>query len=317
MKFGVLLPHFGPKCSPEKLKAVAIAANELDFDSLWVRDHLYIPQRHRKHGGITERSFLEGLLSLTFVSSYAGDLILGTSVVNPHHHPLKLSQNLGTLHALAKGKVICGIGAGTFKPEFDAVGVPFEARGRIVEEMIDILRQTFSGSDVGYHGDHFEYEHVTINPRPGNEIPIWYGGGSRTAMHRAVEYADGWNLGRIPFQQMDDKLREFRALQDGRDRDLSTCMMPIFSIARTAEEAFDAVDMEAFIHDANELWGTSYTSKEDVEGSVAMGAPEDTVEMFERYADRGIDHVILDMRHSIDNMIELMELTHDEVLAAL
>lgn len=317
MDVGVLLPHFGSLCSRGDVIRSATRAEELGFDSLWVRDHLYIPPFNREHGGIVEERFLEAIQTLTFVSAITSEIALGTSVANPHRHPLKLSQNLGTLNYLHPGRVICGLGAGSHRGEFDAVGVPFERRGSVAEEMMEILKGTFTGTDVDYQGEYFSFENVTINPRAGDGVPIWYGGKSLAAMRRVVEYADGWNIGRPPFDRFATLYERFNAISGPSVEGTTICSFPIYSIAERAEDAYEEIDTEAFIRDANKSWNTAYTRKEEVEGSLVAGTAEDIAEAFEQFENLSIDHVILDMRHSPDRIIDMMELTADDVLPAV
>lgn len=314
MEFGILLPHFGSTTSRKQLRDVTVTAEKLGFDSVWVRDHLYIPETNKVHSGVVEDTFLEGLLTLSFVSAYINEMTLGTSVLNPHRHPLKLSQNLGTLDNLTNGRIICGLGAGHFREEFEAVGVPYDERGTIVEETIEILRETFSETNTSFEGEYFEYQNVTVDPRPKDEIPIWYGGPSLSAMHRAVKHTDGWHLGRMPFEMMDKKLAKFRTLKEKYNRDTSLCSNPMFSVWHDTEAAYGMFDMDSFIQHSNRMWGTNYSNRREVEGSIIVGTPGEVIETIRRLQKRGLDHIIFDMRHSFDNMIDMMQITHDEVM---
>lgn len=316
-EFGILLPHFGPHASPSFVIQAARQAAEVGFDSVWVRDHLYVPHERRQHGGITEGRFIESLQTLSLIAGATEGLTVGTSSLNPHRHPLKLSQCLGTLDFLADGDVICGIGAGTFRGEFDAVDLPYERRGQLVEENMEILRRTFTEERVSYDGELFSFDDVTIDPRPGIDLPIWYGGLAPVAVKRAVKYADGWLPGRMPLEKIDERLDLLDTLEERRGKSLSLGYITIYSPAETGDAARAKLNLTGLIDDVSELLAEDYETVDDIEGSFIAGDPAECVTQIRALLDRGFEHIILDMRHSFGEMIEMLELTGDHVLPQL
>ena len=93
---------------------------------------------------------------------------LGTSVlVLPYRGVAATAKSLATIDWLSDGRLIAGVGAGWLRPEFEALGVPFEARGRLTDEAIGGLRELFAGRG----------ELTSIPARA--TIPIIVGGSSR------------------------------------------------------------------------------------------------------------------------------------------
>lgn len=313
VSFGVLLPHFDPAFDPDRLTSLATKIESLGFDSVWVRDRLYTP-RHFDHGGITEDFFLEGLMTLSAISTRTENLTLGTSVVNPHRHPLKLSQNLGTLNYLAPGRVVCGIGAGSSRWQFEATGLPFERRGALVEEYIEILRRTFNDVSVDFEGEFYSFEDVTIDPRPGEQVPIWYGGLAPVAVRRAITHADGWVPGRMTLDMLDERLGYLRKLSSGHDRTVSLGYLSLFSIANSTEEALERLNLKGILDDMNEIHPKTYRSVSEVESSFIAGTPEECRSQIAAFADRDVELIILDMRHSFEEIERMVKLTGDTVL---
>ena len=95
MKYGLLLPHFGEEADRDKLLDGARRAEELGFDSVWVRDHLIF----EPHGEMEkpDRTFYEPLTTLTAIGAVTRRLQLGTGSLIPYRHPLQLALQVGTM----------------------------------------------------------------------------------------------------------------------------------------------------------------------------------------------------------------------------
>jgi alkanesulfonate monooxygenase SsuD/methylene tetrahydromethanopterin reductase-like flavin-dependent oxidoreductase (luciferase family) len=110
----------------------------------------------------------------------------------PLRHPIAVAKDIATLDFLSGGRVIMAVGLGADETEAEAFHVPLKQRGSMTEEGVDILRKLWSGSQVSHHGKHFQFDEVTITPRPANKIDIWIGGRSAPALQRVARIADGW-----------------------------------------------------------------------------------------------------------------------------
>ena len=109
-------------------------------------------------------------------------------------HPLVLAKQLASIDALSGGRLIAGFGAGWMREEFDALGVPFESRGRRLDEWIDICRQVWTGRRLGGRRRALLRSTSIWSPsrdQPG-AIPILIGGMSDAALRRIATRADGW-----------------------------------------------------------------------------------------------------------------------------
>jgi len=94
---------------------------------VWVSEHIIVPRAQFPRSPL----FYDPILTLTWVASVTERVRLGTSViVLPMRHPLPLAKELSTLHNLSGGRLILGVGVGWLEPEFAALGVPFNERGR-------------------------------------------------------------------------------------------------------------------------------------------------------------------------------------------
>jgi len=190
MKFGLLLPHFGEEASKEKLLEGSKRAEELGFDSVWVRDHLVF----EPHGEMEKpnRTFYDALTTLTAIGAVTNKIELGTGSLIPFRHPLVTALMAGTMTQLLGPRLILGFGAGTFDHEFEAIGWGDMDRVEMVRSNAEILKRVFTENDVTYDDGIFSFENVTIEPKPvGGRVPFWYCGATPRSARLAAEYAEG------------------------------------------------------------------------------------------------------------------------------
>ena len=133
MQLGMHLPHAGSQATPALIKRHAQRAEALGLSDVWVSEHIIVPRAQFPRSPL----FYDPILTLTWVASVTERVRLGTSViVLPMRHPLPLAKELSTLHNLSGGRLILGVGVGWLEPEFAALGVPFNERGRRMDEGI-------------------------------------------------------------------------------------------------------------------------------------------------------------------------------------
>jgi probable F420-dependent oxidoreductase len=106
--------------------------------------------------------------------------------------PLVTAKATGTLAILSNNRAVVGVAPGWMEEEFARAGVPFEKRGKRMEECIVVLRKVWMGGPVAHHGEFYNFDSTRIEPMPGYALPIYTGGGSAVALARAGRLADGW-----------------------------------------------------------------------------------------------------------------------------
>jgi len=314
MKFGVLLPHFGKEASPSRLIDGSRMCEELGFESVWVRDHLLWHPHGMEKAGL---KFVEPFVTLAAIAAVTKKIILGTAVLIPVRWPLKLSQNLASLSYLAGGRVIAGIGLGSTPAELAAAGLNGDQRVDIVRETVEICRHIWKENNASYKGKVFSFEDATIEPKPAAPIPFYYGGSTRASIRRVAEYCDGWIAGRVPMATFDDRLEYLRTLTD---REIALANIPIVCIEKDRAKALAKINIE-------ELAGSSEGSKhwvkppsgrfatiEDLEGLLIAGNPDDCAREIEKFRQRGVEHLVLDLRLQYDRYEEILQLISEELL---
>jgi len=222
MKFGVVLPTYGQGATRLSIIDTALAAEELGFDSIWVTDHLALPQEDAERFG----HIFEAITTLSYLAASTRQIRLGISaLVLPQRNPLEVGKELATLDALSGGRVILAAGIGWSAGEYANLGYDFHNRGKRMDEALKALRTLWGGGKViSFSGTYYQFEKVVLSPppvQPGGP-PIWVAGDSPIALKRAVYYADGWHPNTQPVEQIRSALQSVRPLI--LNRPFTVCM---------------------------------------------------------------------------------------------
>jgi probable F420-dependent oxidoreductase len=192
MQYGIHLPHAGEQANPGLIRRFAVHAEDIGLDDVWASEHIIVPRDKFPRSPL----FYDPVLTLTWVAAVTQRVRLGTSVlVLPMRHPLPLAKELATLQNLSDGRLILGAGVGWLEPEFAALGVPFNERGRRLDEGLAMMRAVWTQDPVTFKSRFIPavIEGMTMTPMPISPIPLWLGGSSDAALHRAIRIADGWH----------------------------------------------------------------------------------------------------------------------------
>ncbi|MCQ3804257.1 MAG: LLM class flavin-dependent oxidoreductase [bacterium] len=313
-RFGLVLPHFGRDPQVSEMLEVARLADNAGFDSLWVRDRLAAGAPHGlllEAGGTT---FFEPLLSLAAVAAVTERITLGTAVLLPNRHPLRLVQEVGTLWSLAEGRLAIGLGLGVGSKNFESLGLNYRSRIELFEETVKALRGATS-PDTG----------VEIDPAPGEGLMLYYGGVSRAAVRRAFEHTDGWIAGRLPRDTFRARMELAGRFSVDTGRRLDIASMPITLVdagdGRHLDTAREAVGILARSAEGASDWikppSGRFETVEDLAGLLITGSPPECAEQAMAMVESGVDHLIFDLRLVFDDCRRQVTMLAEEVLPAL
>ena len=193
MKIGFSLLNNWGIDDPHALVGLAVRAEELGLDSVWVHDHVFnVGHVFDRIGG---RPYYEPLTLLSFVAARTSRIRLGTSVlVLPYHNPVRLAKTAATLDVLSGGRLILGVGVGAIEQEMRAMGNAFAERGAFSDEAIAVMRELWSREDPTFAGAYTRFAGMKFSPKPIQppSIPVVIGGVSEAAIRRAARIGDGW-----------------------------------------------------------------------------------------------------------------------------
>jgi probable F420-dependent oxidoreductase len=211
MRLGIHLPQIGRKAGPAAIRRAAEQAEALGFDDVWTSEHIITPKGAPYPPSAV---FYDPVLALTWAAAFTSRVRLGTSVlVLPMRHPLPLAKELATLQNLSEGRLILGAGVGWLAAEFAALGVPFNERGRRMDEGIAMMRAVWSEDPVSFRARTIPavIDDMRMLPKPVAPIPVWIGGASEAALARAIRLGNGWHGSRLDAQAAAPIVRRLRA----------------------------------------------------------------------------------------------------------
>jgi probable F420-dependent oxidoreductase len=222
---------------PRDLRALVRRAQEAEdagFDAIMLSEHVVLGRGADADGPMPNpRDYAlpgnqdpampwpSSLVLLSAIAAVTTRLRLAAAaVIAPLRHPLLLAKDIATLDLLSEGRLVVLPTVSWHRPEYEALGVPFERRGALLDEHLDAWHAAWSRSPASYAGRFYAFDDVWLEPKPyhGDRIRLWFGSSTLhdRLLRRMVRYGDGWNpLGR-PSDQVVERLRA--ALTDaGRD----------------------------------------------------------------------------------------------------
>jgi probable F420-dependent oxidoreductase len=210
-------------CPPEQYVPLVQAAEAAGFDTFTVADSICYPQfgaskyPYNKDGS---REFLDGVPFLdpfTLISAMAmvtETIGFSTSVVKlAIRQPVVVAKQASSTAIIANNRFKFGVGISPWREDFDACQIPWENRGKRMDEMIEIVRGLMSGDYFSYQGELLQLDPIKLCPVPSSPMPILLGGHARPALERAARLCDGFIHagGEIQEQKrMIDEINEYR-----------------------------------------------------------------------------------------------------------
>ena len=277
MRYGIQLPiqshsrvyvaDWELEAGPDELGRVARAADEAGFFYVAVCDHVAVPAELASTMGTF---WADTMATLGMVAGVTTQVRLLSHVYVPaYRHPLVAAKAFATLDWLSHGRVIVGVGAGHAEGEFDALGVPFGGRGRLLDDAIDVLDAALRAEFPVVDTPTWKLDgSVGAQPRPVQEPrpPIWIGGSSPAALRRTAERGDGWLPQGTPRAQMPEQIAY---LLEHRRKTVG-------------DEPIDIGTIAEFLYVGKPDW--------DVGGHCIAGPPEQLAESLREFAAMGVSH---------------------------
>lgn len=213
MRYGVAIPQANQFATPEAIRAVARAIEDLGFDSLWVSDHVIVPEG----SSYIPEMMDEPLAVLAYLAAETSHVTLGTSVlIVPYRDPVFTAKFLSTVDYLSSGRLVVGVGAGWLPEEFQALSVPFEERGPRTDEYLRVFRNLWETETSSFEGRFKQYSNMRMFPKGAQgrrgTIPLWVGGNGPASVRRAAELGDGWHPINIAPGDFGDAVEAYRAM---------------------------------------------------------------------------------------------------------
>ena len=288
MKFGVSVGNigaFGHDSGVDACLRVAQHAETLGFDSIWVHDHVVIPQHiesrypYNATGDFArawDDDVYEPLVMMNALAAATDRVRIGISVlVTPYRHPAVTAKMLATADLLSNGRITLGAGVGWMSDEFEALGLPsdtFAHRGSVTSEYIRAIKEMWSNTGPSHFaGRWVSFEDVGTFPKPVQQPhpPILIGGKGKPAMRRAVRLGNGFHTVAADPDQLAADVQALHQLCRQDRRDPEELEISLLSGIRLTPQPI-ADTSRALLH----------------------GSPAQIVEDLRRYAKAGLHHLV-------------------------
>jgi probable F420-dependent oxidoreductase len=210
MELGIVFPQHEIGTDPAAIRDFAQAAEGAGFTHMLIYDHVLGADRDRPGGfrGPYDKDtpFHEPFVVYGFIAGQTKTIELVTTVlVLPQRQTALVAKQAAEVDLLSGGRLRLGVGTGWNTVEYEALGEDFHNRGRRQEEQVELLRRLWAEDVVEFDGRWHRVDKASINPRPGRQIPVWFGGSAPQLPRRIARLGDGW----MPLGSPNDQSRAF------------------------------------------------------------------------------------------------------------
>jgi probable F420-dependent oxidoreductase len=201
VKFGAIYPHQEIGTDPVVIRDWAQAAEALGYSHIVAYDHvLGAAKRDRQpalYGPYDEKdAFHEPLVLFGFLAACTDRIGFSTGIlILPQRQTALVAKQVAQIDLLSGGRMRLGVGTGWNYVEYQSLNEEFATRGKRMTEQVDVLRALWQTPVLDYDGEHHHIDGAGLNPLPGREIPVWFGGFTDVAFRRAARMGDGIMLG--------------------------------------------------------------------------------------------------------------------------
>ncbi len=269
-----------------EIQELALAAERVGVDSLWVCDHLLY-----RFPGQEEQGIWEVFTILSALAAVTTRITLGTIVACTSFRPPALVAKMAdTIDEISEGRLILGLGAGWHQPEYEAFGYPFDHLASRFEEAIKIISPLLREGQVDFQGQYYQVHNCVLRPRgPSRSGPPILIAGRRPRMLRlTAQYADAWNTAwHVDPAVVKERYEEFKQACSVVERDPATLQLTV----------------------GTEIRLLPVGEKSD-DGKAISGSPEEIAHHLQRFAEEGVAHLIVSLDQlSIESIEQIGHIT--------
>jgi probable F420-dependent oxidoreductase len=204
---------------PRDLRGIVRMAQEAEdagFDMVMVSDHVLLGPTAGSEGRMANpRDYAmpgnqdpatpwpSNIVLLSAIAAATRRIRIGAiALIAPLRHPLVLAHDLAALDLLSEGRLVIQPTVSWHRDEYAALGVPFERRGRILDEDLEIWSRVWESSPASFQGEFFSFQDVYLEPKPWRPTgpTMWFGGQHvhGRIVDRLVRYGSGFHpVGRV------------------------------------------------------------------------------------------------------------------------
>ena len=210
--------------SPSFYAPLARAAEESGYDSMVIPDSICYPEHATSvypfnpdgtREFLEDKPFLEPFSLIPALGAVTETIRFVTFVLKlPVRDPVLVAKQATSTAVLTGNRLALGVGTSPWREDYEVLGVPWERRGRRMDEELAIIRGLSAGGYFSYHGEIFDLPPVKIAPVPSEPLPILLGGHGDAALRRAARVGDGWLHGGGDPEHLPGLLARLAALRE-------------------------------------------------------------------------------------------------------
>jgi alkanesulfonate monooxygenase SsuD/methylene tetrahydromethanopterin reductase-like flavin-dependent oxidoreductase (luciferase family) len=189
LRIGVQLPEVEREVRWPEIRAMARAAEEGGFASVWVGDHLLY-----RDDGRPERGPWDAWTQLAALAACTERVALGPLVAATAFHPPGLIARMAAMiDEVSGGRFVLGLGAGWNEPEFRAFGIPFDRPVARFAEAFEVVRRLLDGERVTLAGEFHRVDDAILLPPPARPVPLMVGAAGPRMLAITLPHVEAWN----------------------------------------------------------------------------------------------------------------------------
>ncbi|MFC2032769.1 LLM class flavin-dependent oxidoreductase [Chloroflexota bacterium] len=296
VKIGLYLPVYGgwfrPPVKEEEepptyayMKQIAIEAEKIGLDSLWIPDHMLNPMKGDKAPALEAWTLATAITEATHRV-----IVTHTVLCEAFRYPAVLAKQTATLHEISQGRFWLSLGAGWYKREYEAYGLPFYEHDERVDrtrEAIQIIKGLWKEDSVTFKGKYYSINNGALEPKPKPMPPLWYGGVSEASRELVAEEFDVWLMRRCRPEEAQENIADMKKRLAKKGRSQMEYAIPAFAFIRGTDE-------EAKRHVEQITEGSDGQRKLIIDSGFA-GSPETIAQTIRQLESMGINHVLLQL----------------------
>jgi alkanesulfonate monooxygenase SsuD/methylene tetrahydromethanopterin reductase-like flavin-dependent oxidoreductase (luciferase family) len=262
----------------------AATAEALGYTTVSANDHI-----------MYRSPWLDGPTTLAVAAAATARVRIATSILVPTiRHPFVAAKMLSTLDNLSGGRLVVGLGPGSYEPDYAATGVPFVERWRRFDQCVAALRAIWHDDDLLDDGGPYAYQGINMRPRPRQPAgpPIWIASwGSQVGLRRVARLGDGW-LASAYNTTPEGFANGWRALQEtlpryGKDpAAFPNALVTMFTYVTNDDAAIDRAV-------GRKIGPAVGRSPQELAGRLLMGSAEECIARVRAYHAAGVQRIFV------------------------
>ena len=279
----------------------AVSAEDVGIDSIWLSDHV-----------VSRNPSLDTTCVMAAWAARTKKIKMGPSVLTlPARDPVQVAKTYATLDYISgsKNRVIMAVGIGANPKDCLASGIDPSERSKRMEEGVQVMRKLWAEPNVSYEGQYYQFEDVTIEPRPKKgTLDIWIGGKTDLALKRTARYGDGWFPSFVTPDEFQQGMGKLQAYGDQYGRDVDPREAGVLILTCIDKDRKRAQEI------AGQFLKGFPLPQESMVARCAIGTPEECIEKVQSYVDVDCSKFVLWPIVPPDELIAQIEMYGKEII---